>query len=73
MSAKVDRRDSGTDQRVGFAPDSCDWADWESSQEHGRLAGHWDDQIREFRTTCVAESALACLLELLPTLRLSPR
>lgn len=64
--------DPGRVWRVGFAPDPWEWSDWKFAQDDGRFGGRWDDQLSQFRTTYIAESLFACLVELLAKLSPSP-
>lgn len=58
----------GTVWRVGYRPNPWAWPDWKWASG-GRFPGRWDDREGTFRTIYVAESLLACLLEVLAVFR----
>lgn len=57
--------------RVGYRPDPWRWSDWKWASD-GRFHGRWDDRTGTFRTLYVADTLLACLLEVLAPLRPDP-
>lgn len=57
-----------TVHRVGYSPTPWKWTDWVYAED-GRFDGRWDDPGGSWRTLYVAESRLACLLELLARFR----
>lgn len=61
----------GTVWRVGYRPDPWTWPDWKWASD-GHFHGRWDDRTGTFRTLYVAESLVACLLEVLASLRPDP-
>lgn len=58
--------------RVGFEPEPWAWTPWQYA-EHGRFSGRWDDPNGVWRSIYVAESRLACYLEVLAFARPDPQ
>lgn len=50
--------------RVGYAPDIWAWTPWQYAH-NGRFSGHWDDPNGTFRSLYLADTRLACYLEVL--------
>lgn len=57
---------------MGFEPEPWAWTPWQYA-EHGRFSGRWDDPNGVWRSIYVAESRLACYLEVLAFARPDPQ
>lgn len=65
------RSDRQLVHRVGYAPDPWAWTPWQYAHD-GRFPGRWDDPDGLWRTLYVADSRLACYLEVLACFRPDP-
>lgn len=54
--------------RVGYVPEPWAWTPWQYATD-GRFTGRWDDPDGVWRTLYVADTRLACYLEVLAAFR----